>query len=182
MHPRFYEIFTCDLSLDCDIHIESELYASKMYQPQCIKVCCHYAESFDFLVEFNDSLKAPKIPYFVVLPICEQYLKNRSPRIIRVAIQNTRAKQARLDAEASKAARRQYNDVGEAATIALNAPGPIGSRDGALPFDSPTLTLTIDDASKDSRRKRKTDGNHPHDFSHSTRSISTKRGHGGKNH
>ena len=60
----------CDPSLDCDIHIESDFYASKI-QPQRINVCCHCTERFDSLLELNDSLKALKVPYFVVLPVCE---------------------------------------------------------------------------------------------------------------
>jgi hypothetical protein len=64
-----FDIFQCDPSLDCDTHIESELYISKI-SPTRVKICCHCAGKYDSPVELNTALKAPDGSYSVVLPIC----------------------------------------------------------------------------------------------------------------
>ena len=45
-----YNIFKCDLSMDCDTHVESEYYASKI-MPLDIPMCCHCAGTSKSLIE-----------------------------------------------------------------------------------------------------------------------------------
>jgi hypothetical protein len=54
-----YEIFHCDPSLECDTHLESEYYVSRI-QPSRLVMCCHCAGTMlDSPVEMNTHLMAP---------------------------------------------------------------------------------------------------------------------------
>jgi len=63
-----YGIFECDISLDCETHVEADFYVSGI-EPSRKEICCHCAGVCDSLVELNSYLKAPIGPYSVVLPI-----------------------------------------------------------------------------------------------------------------
>ncbi len=54
----FYNIFLCNPSLDCNTHIEADLYTSRIIHER-IELCCHCAGEFDSPVELNSNLKAP---------------------------------------------------------------------------------------------------------------------------
>ena len=111
----FFDIFQCDPTFDCDSHIESEFYTSKI-QPSRVNICCQCADKYDSPVELNTSLKAPDGPYSIVLPICDQCLATGCHVVVRGARQNAQAKQAKLDAMVARAARSQEVEVvGEAA-------------------------------------------------------------------
>ncbi len=98
-----------DPSLDCDAHIESEFYTSKI-QPTRVKIFCHCAGKYDSPVELNTTLKAPDGPYSIVLSICEECLANGCRVVVRAARQNAQAKQAKMDAKAARDARRKGVD------------------------------------------------------------------------
>ena len=58
-----FGIFECDPSLDCDTHIESKFYTSKIQHATRVKMCCHCAGKYDSpAVEPNTTLKAPDCP------------------------------------------------------------------------------------------------------------------------
>ena len=80
----FFDIFQCDPIFDCESHIESEFYNSKI-QPSRVNNCCQCASKYDSSVELITSLKAPDGPYSVMLPICEQCLANGCHGIVRGA-------------------------------------------------------------------------------------------------
>jgi hypothetical protein len=56
-----YAIFHCDSSLDCDTHIESEFYTSKI-QPKRIDIWCHCADANDSPVTLNTFLNDSEGP------------------------------------------------------------------------------------------------------------------------
>ena len=115
----FYNIFHCDPFLDCDSHIEVDLYTSRIMLERIV-LCCHCASKFDSPVELNSHLKAPESPYSVVLPACKVCLENGCNIILRVARQNAEAKQAKIDSAAAReAGRKERDDVIEAAAKAI---------------------------------------------------------------
>jgi hypothetical protein len=98
-----YDIFRCDPSLDCNMHIEAEFFTSPI-KAERVELCCHCAGEFNFPVELDSNLKYPKGPYIVVLPVCKVSLQNGCNIIVRAARQNAWAKQARIDVEAAREA------------------------------------------------------------------------------
>ena len=107
-----HNIYHCDLSLDCDKHIESEFYTSKI-QPGRINICCHCASVNESPINLNASLKALEGPYSIVLPIYEECMDKGRHIIVRVAWQNAQAKQARLDSQVAREALRREKKVEE---------------------------------------------------------------------
>jgi hypothetical protein len=103
----FFDIFQCDPTFDCDSHIESEFYTSKI-QPSRVNICCHCTGKYDSPVELSTPLKAPDGPYSIVLPICEQCIANGCRVVVRGARQNA---QAKLDAMVARAARSQEVEI-----------------------------------------------------------------------
>ena len=92
----------CDPSLECDTHVESDFYVSRV-QPDRVVLCCHCAGTMhNSLVELHTHLKAPEGPYSVVLPICKACIESGCHIIVRHARQNATAKQARLDDERAR--------------------------------------------------------------------------------
>ena len=101
----WYAIFHCDFSLDCDTHIELEIYTSKI-QPQRIDICCHYVGANESPATTKASLNDPKGPYSIVLPKCEDCITMGWHIIVRVAGENAQAEQSKLDAHVAREARR----------------------------------------------------------------------------
>ncbi len=89
---------------------------------------------FDSLVEFNSNLNISEGYYSVVLPVCKVCLENGCNIIVRVARQNTKAKQAKIEAAATREAGRQVRED-EAAAIAgaIVAATTIASNPAATP-------------------------------------------------
>ncbi len=117
----FYNICLCDPSLDCDTHIEADVYTSRI-MPERIELCCHCAGEFDSPLELNSNLKAPEGPYSMVLPVCKVCLENGCSIIVRAAGQNAEAKQAKIDAAAAMETGRKERDVAEAVANAIETP------------------------------------------------------------
>jgi hypothetical protein len=111
-----YEIFLCGTTLDCDKHVESKFYVSKV-QPTRLELCCYCAGEFNSPIELNTSLKAHDGPYSVVLPICKACLDNGYSIIVRAARQNANAKQAKIDADRAREALREEVHTGRAAIL-----------------------------------------------------------------
>jgi len=102
-----YDMFQCDPSLECDSHVESEFYVSRIH-PDRVVLCCHCAGTMlDSPVELHTHLKAPEGSYRIVLPICKACLNSGCHIIVHHARQNANAKQAKLDAERAREILRQ---------------------------------------------------------------------------
>jgi len=113
--------------VECDTHIESEFYTSKM-QPQNIAMFCHCDGAKDSLAMPKSSLKDPKGPYSILLSICEDCIVVGRHNIVRAARQNAQVKQVMLDAHVAREPRRQEKDVEE-------VDASIPTRFGAEPLD-----------------------------------------------
>ncbi len=93
--------------LECDSHVESDFYASRI-QPDRVVLCCHCAGTMlDSPVELHTHLKAPEEPYRIVLPICKGCLNSGYHIIVRHTRQNGTAKKAKLDAARARGILRQ---------------------------------------------------------------------------
>ena len=151
-----HDIFHCDSSLDCNTHIESEFYTSKI-EPGRINICCHCAGTNESPVNLTASLKSPEGPYSIVLPICEECMNKGLRFIVRAAIQNAQAKQARLDSQAARENLLQEKEAEEVDAINV-------ASSSARPFAPTQPSIT--------RKRRAT----APPASRRTRSNSNKRG------
>jgi len=80
-----YDLFRFDPSLDCDTHVESEFYVSRI-QPKRVVLCYHCAGTMlDSPIQLNTHLKAPEGPYSIVLPICKACIDSGCHIIVRSA-------------------------------------------------------------------------------------------------
>jgi hypothetical protein len=107
--PCYDIYYHCDPSLECDTHVESEFYISKIQQGRMV-LCCHCARASmpDSPIELNNQLKAPEGPYSVVLlPICKSCIDNGCHITVRAARQNAASKQANLEAKQARKVLRQ---------------------------------------------------------------------------
>jgi len=78
-----------------------------IFYTSTLHIGCHCAGACDSPIELNSSLKAPIGPYSVVLPICKACLDEGCDIIVRVARQNTNAKQAKMELENARALTRE---------------------------------------------------------------------------
>ena len=119
-----YCIFQCDMSLDCDTHVEADFYVSEIERSRT-EICCHCAGVCDSPIELNSSLKAPIGPYLVVLPICQACLDDGHNIIVRAARQNANAKQAKMQID--KARELAHDEVATAEIMKEMAAQSVGS-------------------------------------------------------
>jgi hypothetical protein len=60
-----YNMFHSEPSLECDTHVESEFYVSRIRLERMI-LCCHCDSPMpDFSIELNSHLKEPEGPYAI---------------------------------------------------------------------------------------------------------------------
>ncbi len=71
--PCYGKFHQCDISLDCEAHVEADFYVSGI-KPSRKEICCHCAGVCDSPIELNSSLKVPIGPYSVALPIYKSCL------------------------------------------------------------------------------------------------------------
>jgi len=108
-----HELFLCDPSLDCDSRIEHEFYLSRV-QPSRLELCHHCAGVCESPISMNTHLKARNEPYSVVLPICRACSDGGCPIIVQSALNNAKAKEARLEKQNA----REASSNRDATTIA----------------------------------------------------------------
>ncbi len=95
----------------------------------------------------NSHLKALKGPYSVVLPACKVCLENGCNIIVRVAMQNAKAKQAMIDSAAAREAGRKERDDVEAVAKAI-------AHSAAIAVASTIATPDASSAPKPKSKKR----------------------------
>jgi hypothetical protein len=88
-----YNGFLAEPSMDCDTHIESNFYVSRV-EPTRLELCCHCAGVFYSIIDLNTQLKAPMGPYGLVLPICNACTDSGCYIIVRAARANANAIQS----------------------------------------------------------------------------------------
>ena len=94
-------------------HTPNQSFTLKKISHNVLTCFCHCDGAKDSLVTLSASLKAPKGPYSIVLPICEDCIVVGRHNDVRTARQNAQVKQVKFDAHVARESRRQENDVEE---------------------------------------------------------------------
>ena len=134
-----YDIFKCDPALDCDTHIESEYYASKI-KVQDIPLCCHCAGTSQSPIAVHTHLMAQNGGlYSIVLPMCEDCIAIGRHIIVRGARQKAQEKMAQMDAKRARDVARLEKEAGanNAQALEVDAQASASARVGSSASSQP---------------------------------------------